>query len=153
MRYFALKYIDDEAVIDDVLQDSFVGLWERRRNFLNEQALKVFLYTSIKNACLNISRHQGVRKRYVEEVQREDVRESFLDNILESEIFELVSDIFKELPPACQEVYRLSLEGMSHDEISRTLNITVNTVKKHKNNANHYIRGRLKNIMMILLTI
>jgi RNA polymerase sigma-70 factor (ECF subfamily) len=36
---------------------------------------------------------------------------------------------------------------MSHEEIAATLHVSVNTVKKHKNNAHHYMRGRLKGLL------
>ena len=43
------------------------------------------------------------------------------------------------------------LEGKKHEEIAEILQITVNTVKKHKNNANHYMRERLKHILSLLV--
>ena len=45
----------------------------------------------------------------------------------------------------------MSLEGKKHEEIAEILQITVNTVKKHKNNANHYMRERLKHILSLLV--
>ncbi len=153
LRFFAAHYLDNAGAIDDVVQDAFVRLWEKKSDFMNERALKVFLYTFIKNASLNILRHHSVRERYAESVLLEDNQESFLDHILEAELFELLLNVFDELPPACREVYRLSLEGKSHEEIAKALHITINTVKKHKNNANHYMRERLKNILMLLLSL
>jgi len=47
----------------------------------------------------------------------------------------------------------MSLDGKSHEEIAQALNISVNTVKKHKNNANHYMRERLKNVLSLLTWI
>ena len=72
--------------------------------------------------------------------------------MLESEIFQALRTVFNELPPACKKVYLLSLQGKSHDEISQQLNITINTVKKHKNNANHYMREKLKYLLQVILT-
>ena len=86
-------------------------------------------------------------------IREGDDSESFLDQILESEIFQALLSVFDELSPACKEVYQLSLDGCSHEEIARKLNISVNTVKKHKNNANHYMKERLKNVLSILLWI
>ena len=83
----------------------------------------------------------------------EDDREFFLENIIESEVFQMIQTVFNELTPACKEVYQLSLQGKSHEEISRLLNISVNTVKKHKNNANHYMRQRLKHVLAFLVYI
>ena len=109
------------------------------------------MYKAVKNSCLNTIRHQGLKDRYAEVALHEEELESFWDHILETELFELLLGVFNELPPACREVYRLSLEGKKHEEIAEILQITVNTVKKHKNNANHYMRERLKHILSLLV--
>lgn len=151
LRYFAAKYIGEEEMIDDVVQDVFVCLWEKRADFKTEETIKAFLYKSVKNSCLNTIRHQGVKDRYAEVALRDEEQVSFWDHILEAELFELLLGVFNELPPACREVYRLSLEGKKHEEIAEILQITVNTVKKHKNNANRYMRERLKHILSLLI--
>ena len=153
LRYFAGKYIEQDDLIDDVVQDAFVRFWDNRKNFDSLNAAKAYLYKIVKNICLNIIRHNSVRNKYNEAISNEEDSESFLDNILESEIFDLLLKFFEELPPACKQVYRLSVSGMSHEEISRKLNITINTVKKHKNNANHFIRDQISRILSLLLFI
>ena len=151
LRYFAAKYLDDDAAVEDVLQDAFVELWEKRTDFRDETAVKGWLYQAVRNDCLNLKRHRRVRTEYAERVAEEgEPAASFLGKMLEAGVFEALREVFEELPPACKEVYRLSLEGKSHEEIARRLNITVNTVKKHKNNANHYMRERLKRILSLL---
>ena len=77
------------------------------------------------------------------------VQESFLDELLEAEIFGELLEAFNALPPACREVYRLSLEGKPHEEIAELLNISIITIKKHKNNANHFMRKRLKHLLVV----
>ena len=143
LRYFATRYINDQSVISDIVQDAFVRLWEKILQFKDENEAKAFLYKVVQNACIDLIRHQEVEN--TEE-------KSFLDNILESEIFQALRTVFNELPPACKKVYLLSLQGKSHDEISQQLNITINTVKKHKNNANHYMREKLKYLLQVILT-
>ncbi len=152
-RYFAFKYVKEEDVVADVVQDVFVAMWEKRRDFETEESLKSFLYTAIRNRCLNIVRHRKVMNRYAEAVIREEEHDSFWDYVLEAELFELLTAVFNELPPACREVYRLSLNGKKYEEIAELLHISINTVKKHKANANRYMRERLKNILMLLLLI
>ena len=150
LRYFAAKYLNEDTMIDDVVQDAFVDLWEKRADFRGEYAVKAYLYKAVRNDCLNLMRHQQVEDKYARRVVMEgEDSESFLDRILESEIFQTLSDVFNELPPACKEVYQMSLDGKSHEEIAQTLNISVNTVKKHKNN----MRERLKNVLSLLAWI
>lgn len=153
LRFFAARYVDEGAMVDDVVQDVFVCLWEKRADFTTEFALRAFLYTSVKNSCLNLIRHRGVKDRYAEVMLREEQYESFLDHILEAEVFEMLLGVFNELSPACREVYRLSLEGKKHEEIAEMLGISVNTVKKHKNNANRYMRERMKHVLTLMFLL
>ena len=146
LRYFAIKYINNQSIISDIVQDAFVRLWEKILQFTDENEAKAFLYKVVQTACIDLIRHQDVISENTEE-------KSFLDNMLESEIFQALRTVFNELPPACKEVYLLSLQGKSHEEISLQMNITINTVKKHKNNANHYMRERLKYLLSILTWI
>ena len=140
LRYFAIKYINNQSIISDIVQDAFVRLWEKIQQFKDENEAKAFLYKVVQNACKHV-------------ISENTEEKSFLDNMLESEIFQALRTVFNELPPACKEVYLLSLQGKSHEEISLQMNITINTVKKHKNNANHYMRERLKYLLSILTWI
>ena len=153
LRYFAAKYVDDDATIEDIIQDAFLNLWERRREFQSENAIKAYLYKIVRSFSVDVIRRRNIANRYAEQVVRQEDEEQdfFLENIIETEVFHMIQAVFNELPPACKEVYRLSLLGKSHEDISRDLNISVNTVKKHKNNANHYMRDKLKHVLSVLL--
>lgn len=152
LRYFASRYLEDDAQIEDVVQDAFLQLWEKRQHFPNENAVKAYLYKAVRSLAIDAIRHRHIIDRHHDQVVYEaEKQEFFLENILESEVFLLVQSVFNELSPACRQVYQLSLEGKSHEEIASLLNISVNTVKKHKNNANHYMRERLRHLLSILL--
>jgi len=154
LRYFAAKYIDDDATIEDVIQDAFLNLWEKRNDLKTENTIKAYLYKIVRSFSVDTIRRRNIANRYAEKmIQEKDDQEFFLENIVEAEVFQMLHTVFNELSPACREVYQLSLHGKSHEEISLLLNISVNTVKKHKNNANHYMRERLKHVLSFLLYI
>jgi RNA polymerase sigma-70 factor (ECF subfamily) len=146
LRCFAMKYVQDRETVDDVVQEAFVHLWENRRGLASEGAIRAYLYRVVQRKGLNVIRHQKVRDRYAM-APREESEESFLEGMLEAELFRAVLVVFEELPPACKTVYRMSLDGMSHEEIAEKLQISINTIKKHKNNAHHYMRDRLKGMV------
>ena len=154
MRYFSAKYVDDDATIEDVVQDAFLNLWEKRNEFKTESTIKAYLYKIVRSFSVDTIRRRNIANRYAEKIvlEKED-QEFFLENIVESEVFQMIQTVFNELSPAWREVYQLSLHGKSHEEISQLLDISVNTVKKHKNNANHYMRERLKHVLSFLLYI
>ena len=154
LRYFSAKYVDDDATIEDVVQDAFLNLWEKRNEFKTESTIKAYLYKIVRSFSVDTIRRRNIANRYAEKIvlEKED-QEFFLENIVESEVFQMIQTVFNELSPSCREVYQLSLHGRSHEEISQLLDISINTVKKHKNNANHYMRERLKHVLSILLYI
>ena len=83
LRYFAAKYLNEDTMIDDVVQDAFVDLWEKRADFRGEYAVKAYLYKAVRNDCLNLMRHQQVEDKYARRVVMEgEDSESFLDRIL-----------------------------------------------------------------------
>ena len=154
LRYFAAKYVDDDDTIEDVIQDAFLNLWEKRNEFKTENTIKAYLYKIVRSFSVDTIRRRNIANRYAEKmILEKDDQEFFLENIVESEVFQMIQVVFNELSPACREVYQLSLHGKSHEEISQLLNISVNTVKKHKNNANHYMRERLKHVLSFLVYI
>lgn len=152
LRYFTARYVDDDQAIEDIVQSAFLSLWEKREDFMAENAMKAYLYKIVRSFSIDLIRHNQVVRKHSERIVREnDDSEFFLENIIEAEVFQLVQTVFNELSPAERRVYQLSLQGKSHDEIARQLDISVNTVKKHKNNANHYMRDRLKNLLSLLI--
>lgn len=154
LLYFSAKYVDDDATIEDVVQDAFLNLWEKRNEFKTESTIKAYLYKIVRSFSVDTIRRRNIANRYAEKIvlEKED-QEFFLENIVESEVFQMIQTVFDELSPSCREVYQLSLHGKSHEEISQLLDISINTVKKHKNNANHYMRERLKHVLSIFLCI
>ena len=154
LRYFSAKYVDDDATIEDIVQDAFLNLWEKRNEFKTESTIKAYLYKTVRSFSVDTIRRRNIANRYAEKiVLEEEDQEFFLENIVESEVFQMIQTVFNELSPSCREVYQLSLHGKSHEEISQLLDISINTVKKHKNNANHYMRERLKHVLSIFLCI
>lgn len=149
LRFFARKYLGDAAAVEDVLQEVFVSLWEKRRSFPSEAALKSFLYVGVKNRCLNILRHEKVQTAHAGSLS-DDMHEDFLGKVIETEFFDMLFSLVGELPPASREVYRHSLDGKKNEEIAALLDISVNTVKKYKVNANQYLRSRIKDLALLI---
>lgn len=151
LRFFAVKYLGDVAAVDDIVQDCFVQLWERRTEFREHKGMRFYLYQSVRNACLNVIRHDEVRSKFAaKKVQEPESDDTFMEKYMEAEAIELIFSAIEELPPAARQVYKLSLEGFTREEIGTKLNISVNTVKKHRSNANEFLRSRLKNLVSIV---
>lgn len=144
LRFFIFRYTDNKEGVSDIVQEVFIKLWEMKNIFTDEKSLKSYLYKTAKSICLNQIRHTKVENKYVCAIQQEEHYDSFLENMLEAELLGMLNRAFEEIPDACKKVYRLSLDGKKHEEIAEELNISVNSVKKYKNRANHFLKERMK---------
>ncbi len=152
LRYFARRYMGDSPAVEDILQDAFVSLWEKRASVRDEPSMRGFLYTGVRNRCLNALRREKIRTAHAPAPDAGS-HEDFLEKVIETEFFDMLFALVGELPPAGQQVYRYSLEGKRNEEIAGILGISVNTVKKYKVNANHYLRGRVKEMTLLLAAL
>ena len=113
--------------------------------------LKTYLYRVVRNHCLTYIRDTQRKEKRMVGFEVEETEESFVHQMIEAEIYALINDIFEELPDACRNVYMKSLEGKSHKEIAEELHIAITTIKKHKTNANNYLRERLKGLLCFMM--
>lgn len=88
--HFAMKYLEDSALAEDVVQDTFVSLWERHECFLSYGRLRNFLYLSVRNTCLDMLKHRVVESKYSDYCQRmEEHAASATDEIIGAEVMQI----------------------------------------------------------------
>ena len=80
--YFASRFLKDEEVIEDLVQDVFITLLEKKMFFQSEVHLKNFLYLSIRNSCLNYIRSTRSKDRYIASLAYEEQAENFEESII-----------------------------------------------------------------------
>lgn len=137
---FAARLLNDERLGEDVAQETFVTIWEVAGCFPNLLAFKSYLYTILKNKCLN-------HLKLMKETQDVSEMKNLLDDnvtidhlIIEEEIrARILQEIYK-LPDMKQKVMLLRLEGKSYEEISREMELSINTVKTHKKESYKQLR-------------
>lgn len=148
---FGLKYIPNQDVVEDIIQDAFVKVWEKRQFFFHEAPLKAFLYKTVRNACLNFLDHQKARNNYEQSVKDELFsQEFFLHSVIEEEVNSTITEAVNQLPESARLIYLLSLNGLKNAEIAEDLEVSVNTVKTQKQRATKFLRSKLKNLFSIL---
>ena len=133
------------------VQDAFLNLWERRREFHALNAIRSFLYLSVRNACLNWLKHLAVRQRNEMDFASFLQEELEDDCILEDTIHARLYVAIEELPDRAREIVLMSLKGASNPEIALNLGISLNTVKTVKLRAYRVLREKLKEINWLLV--
>ena len=155
--FFAGHLLDDREAGADVAQETFLAIWQNGTCFVNLQVFKTYLYTTLKNKCLNILRNrpQMTDVTGMKELISEEVRVDHL--IMREEIRGRILCEINKLPAIKRDIMLLRLEGKSYEDISRELGLSLNTVKTHKKESYKHLRIGLsegeKLIMVCLLAL
>jgi len=158
---FAKEYVlfDEEA--ENIVQDIFVMLWEKKDILRVDVSLTAYLFTLVKNKCIDFLRHRMVEQMYSENIQHEyneelNVKlfalESFDHNFSSEEDIEiLLRNAIDKLPERCRLIFIKSrIEGKKYKEIAEELNLSVNTVEGQISIALKKLREELKDYLPLL---
>jgi RNA polymerase sigma-70 factor (ECF subfamily) len=145
--HYAHSFLNDKNEAEEVVQTTFIKIWEKKNELSVQSSLKAYLYSMVRNGCLNVIKHEKVKqlhaKWHVQETERsrELVEEKVLSNDLESKIYLAM----KALPEQCRLVFQLSrFEELKYQEIADQLQISVKTVENQMGKALKIMRTQLK---------
>ncbi len=151
---FGYKYVADQFAVEDMIQEVFVGFWQTRDNFDHINAVKSFLYTSVRNRCLNHIKHQAVRQKHQGAlIANLESDQYFESHVIEEETFNQLFTEIRNLPDAAQEIMLLALNGLKNQEIADELNVSINTVKTQKKIAYAKLKDALGPLMNTILLL
>jgi RNA polymerase sigma-19 factor, ECF subfamily len=154
MCFYASQYTRDQPAAEDIAEESFLKVWEKRETFFNYKVLRSYLYVTIRNASLNWIKKERSQSIHKDELSiRADVSEaSVLENIVRAEVFNDVYAAFAKLPPKCRQIISMIFfEGKNTREVAEELNLSIGTVKTQKARGLMLLRNRLT--LFLLLTL
>lgn len=158
MFAFAKNYIPANEDAENIVQDVFLSLWERKQEIVISYTLVTYLFTLVKNRCLNFLRHKLIEEEFNSQMKEElrfklDALESMdYSYQSEKELQEVIRRALDSLPERCREVFIKSrIEGLKYKEISEELGISVNTVENQMVTALKKLRVELKDYLPLLL--
>ncbi|MFD2556554.1 RNA polymerase sigma factor [Sphingobacterium tabacisoli] len=132
------------ADIEDVVQQSFLKLWEARDRIDTEASFKNYIITIAKNDIYNKIQRNITAQTYTAHT----VAQSYSSEELQStELEEVLQKILLQLPEKRRKVFEMSrLQGYSNSEIAKELEITKSTVENHINNSSSLVKRILKSL-------
>ena len=152
MCLFATKFIKSYENAEDISQEVFIELWNRRTKFNTFEQVKAFLYLSVKNKCLNFIKHTAVEEKFSRDSLRENIQH-FEEFVIEVDVIQQLNDAVNSLPEQRKMVMQLSMQGMTNDEIAENMKVSTNTVKLHKKIAYKNLRDKLGSSQSILFLL
>ena len=144
---YAMRYVQQKEVAEDIVQETFVALWEKEKSYNSYIGLKAFLYDAVRNRALDYLKHKQVEDKYTSYVLIHCNDESDLDyKLMREEIYRELYRAVAELPTRCQEIFKLYMEGKKNEEIAQLLNLSPETVKTQRKIAMRLLRERLSGL-------
>ncbi len=140
LKRYAFCLLKDDAEAEDLVQDVFVQFWQSTPGFQDENKVGSYLYTSVKNRCLNLLKHKFIEKKYVLNALENEAEELYHISLAETDEFismekrlkNELEKIISEMPEKCRTAFRLRwFEGKKIREIAEIMEISTTMVDKH----------------------
>ncbi|NGP76756.1 RNA polymerase sigma-70 factor [Balneolaceae bacterium YR4-1] len=144
---YAWKYTKTKDSAMDIVQESFIKLWNIRERLDPAQSLKTYFYRMVKHKSLNYLRDVKIHTEDVTEMEIADSNLSILkdDDSESSKLLEPLKRWIDELPDRQQEAFKLSrYEGLTHEEIAEVMEVSPRTVNNHIGAALNHLQERYK---------
>jgi len=142
----ALRYSKRNADADDILQESFIKIFKYLGDFRGEGSFEGWMRRTVVTTALNFHKKRNLIKNYVE---LEDVKKnnSTLPEAFSTMTAEEILKLVRELPPGYNTVFNLhNIEGYTHKEIGKILDISHNTSKSQLSRARQSLQKKISKL-------
>ncbi len=151
LLYHSLSIVDEEDVARDIVHDSFVYLWNIKKELDLSFSLKSYLYKIVRNNSLNFLKHRKVEQKYKDYIMNVDSETEYHIDIYRDNI-ERLEENLKKLSDRTREVIeKCFVEGLKYKEVADELGISVNTVKTHIKNGLKVLRSEMSEDVILFL--
>lgn len=151
LHAFAYSYVGSQTVAQEIVQDLFARMWERRETLEVPRSVYAYLFSATRNRAISHLRSQraeqaflaralqaeGTRRLPSSAPQEQDLEAQTLEEALDRAVL--------ELPPRCREVFALIRgQQLSHAQVAEVLRISPKTVQIHMGRALALLRQKLR---------
>ncbi|MBC9910236.1 RNA polymerase sigma-70 factor [Chitinophaga varians] len=145
---YANSFLNDDAAAEDVVQETFIRLWQKHRELIGIPNIKAYLYRAVRNNSISVLRKRTAEEagnkgfEWVADVSEDpDARE-----VSEAKPFyeQLIYEAIANLPPQCREVFTCCrIQGMTHQQTADKLGLSAKTVENYMGRALKILRKYL----------
>lgn len=153
---YAYTYVQDRDEAEEIVQATFLNIWEKRNNLAIHTGVKPYLYAMVRNACLNVLKHEKIKQQHaaMEMAVADRSVESTTRTVMAMELETRIYQAMDKLPEQCRLVFKLSrFEELKYGEIAEQLNISVKTVENQMGKALRIMREQLKDYLPLVIAL
>lgn len=149
--YFASQYTGCEGGgVEDMVQDCFVKMLEKRPVFESELHLRNYLYIAVKNNCINYINKNKIQERHGDSLISHQQDQAGSDNdVFANEVVRLLMEQIDNLPSQCRQIIRMSyVDGLDNQTVAQKLGLSINTVRAQKMRGKSILRGLMGKVAL-----
>lgn len=133
---------------EEVVQEVFISLWERRKEIVITHSVKSYLVSSVRNRSINYLKLQLPKDRRKEDLDDFHIAltaSSDTSGLEYNELYDIIQEAINQLPEKCKAIFILSREeGLTYKEIADELSLSLKTVENQMGIALKKLRAALK---------
>lgn len=151
---FASKFTHDLDNAEEIVQDTFVKIWENHKSINIEISLKSYLLKSVHNKCIDWHRHRKIMKVHKDSAfQNSCPFECGIDSyILSSELQDKIEKVLRTIPCQLSEAFRMNrYNGFKYYEIADILGVSIRTIEVRIGKTLQILRDNLKEYFVIVI--
>ena len=142
---FAFMLLKNKEDARDIVQETFLRVWQKRQELTENKSFKSFLFTISYNIMIDQLRKKLTDKKYLESLEKNfRFEQNSIGNMADFNMLDKqIQRLIEELPTRRKEIFRLSRDkGYSHKKIAENLNISVKTVETQLSLAMKFLKSR-----------
>lgn len=150
--YFAQSIIHNTEDAKDIVQDCFIKLWDNTAISEKQDTIKSFLYTMVRNRCIDYVRKKKVITKATTQLQTSEEDFEYFDELAFAEMIRQIIEHIEELPANMRTILKeYYLQGKKHKDIAAELLTTPNAVQLQKAKAIKLLKEKL--LLMLLIAL
>ncbi len=153
---FAISFTHNQSLSEEIVQETFVKLWEDHESLQIEQSLKSYLLATVRNKCINWYRHRKII--HIHAANTKEYSPYFTcdteEYLLYSELQNLLDTALEKLPIDISGPFRMNRnQALKYHEIADIMGVSVRTIEVRIGKALHILRNYLKDYFQVIIIV
>ena len=154
LYFFALKLSKKPHEAEELVQSTFVAVWETRQSIDPSKSFSAYLFSIARNRFCDMLRKQTTESCYTDYILQQNnlIADDLEKQFEDKEINEIINKLLQQIPKRRLEIFQLQRdENLSYKQIAERLQISENTVDMQIRNVLNFLRRELPKYLRMLL--